>query len=82
MGPPSLAGETGDETPLAAEIAGGRAFKKDVADGGRCGDADATGRSCSDEQEVLLWLADMLIDIVRRRKRRAARPSGAQPAAT
>jgi len=61
MGPPSLVGETGDETPLAAESRAVDAFRKTslmVAGAAM----NRYGTQLQDEQEVLLWLADLLID--------------------
>ncbi len=61
MGPPSLAGETGDETPLAPESRAVDAFRKTslmVAGAAM----NRYGTQLQDEQEVLLWLADLLID--------------------
>ena len=61
MGPPALAMDPSDETPLAAESKAVDAFRKTcllVA-----GTAmERHGAKLQDEQEVLLWLGDLLID--------------------
>ena len=57
--------------PLDDRAAGGRRHEEGGADGARNGDADVR-REAADQQEVLTYAADIVIDVVRGRERRAA----------
>jgi alkylation response protein AidB-like acyl-CoA dehydrogenase len=83
MGPASLAVDTGDETPLAAESKAVDAFRKTcLLIAGTA--MERYGAKLQDEQEVLLWLADLLTDtfaadcaVLRARSALADRDTGA-----
>ena len=61
MGPPSLIAESGQEHPLAPEARAVEAFKK-VTVLALGAAMERFGRALQDEQEVLLWIADLAID--------------------
>jgi hypothetical protein len=61
MGPPSLIAESGQEHLLAPEAKAVEAFKK-VTVLALGAAMERFGRTLQDEQEVLLWIADLAID--------------------
>ena len=61
MGPPSLDCRVGQEHPLAPEAKAVEAFKK-VTVLALGAAMERYGRALQDEQEVLLWIADLAID--------------------